>query len=361
MPGRFIGPLVGALAAASVVTPAAFAGSPAKVTMRVEAPGRTLADSQVTTIRHAVVKDGNAAHSCTGTSAAGALDLATGSDWTGTWFDGLGYAVDAIGDVRAPADFSAFWTLWVNGRSSLTGICDTELNNGDDVLEFLCTSTPDFSSCTNLPLELSATGRVRLDRAGNYRTHVHVVRLKGDGTSTPVGGAAIRGGAKPATTDADGNAQVVLRHPETTLHATHHGDVRSASLHCGLGDGGGSCGNRDTVAPVVALRGIADGATFDAAHAPRTLRGIAQDPSGAGVAFRLTRRSGGICTAFDGRRARFRPCGGRGAPLVDAGDGPRWSYLLPARLAAGSYGLVVIAADDAVNRRVLRVHFTVAP
>jgi len=56
---------------------------------------------------------------------------------------------------------------------------------------------------------------------------------------------------------------------------------------------------------------------------------------------------------------RFRPCGRRGAPLVDAGDGPRWSYLLPARLAPGTYRLVVIATDDAGNRQVLRVRFVV--
>jgi hypothetical protein len=355
MSPRIIGSVVGALAVASLVAPVAHAaGSPAKVSVRAEAPGRTLVETTLTTTRAAVVgKDGNRAHSCTGTSVAGALEQATAGDWVASWFDGLGYAVDAIEGVRAPADFSAYWTLWVNGRASLTGVCDTELQNGDDVLEFLCTSTPDFSSCTNLPLELQVV------RPRGGKMDLKVVLLKGDGTSTPVAGATVAGGVKPVRTGADGGATVQLPLGQTTLRATHAGDVPSARLHCHHGEHGGGCGSRDRTPPELRLKGIADGATFDAAHAPRVLRGTARDPEGAGVAFRLTRRAGGACTAFDGERSRFRPCGGRRAPLVDAGDGVRWSYLLPARLAAGSYRLVVIARDDPGNRRVVRIRFAV--
>jgi hypothetical protein len=354
MSRRIIGSVVGALAAASLVAPVAHAGSPAKVSVRAEAPGRTLVDATLTTTRTAVVgKDGDRAHSCTGTSAAGALEQATAGDWAASWFDGLGYAVDAIAGVRAPADFSAYWALWVNGRTSMTGVCDTELQNGDDVLEFLCTSTPDFSSCTNLPLDL----RVIRPRGG--KMVVKVVLLKGDGTSTPVAGATVAGGVQAVRTVADGSVTVKLRDGQSTLRATHAGDVPSARLHCRHGAHGSACGSRDRTPPTLTLKGIADGATFDAAHAPRTLRGIARDPEGAGVAFRLTRRAGGACTALHGDSGRFRPCGGRRAPLVDAGDGVRWSYLLPARLGPGSYRLVVIATDDPGNRRVLRIRFTV--
>jgi hypothetical protein len=353
MPRRFIASLVGALAAASLLASVAQAGSPAKVSVRAEAPGRTLVDTTITTTRTAVVKDRNAAHSCTGTSAAGALEQATSSNWDGTWFDGLGYAVDAIDDVRAPADFSAFWTLWVNGRSSLTGICDTELKPGDDVLEFLCTSTPDFSSCTNLPLELEAIRR----RGGKF--DVKVTLLKGDGTSTPVKGATVRGGDQPVRTAADGSATVKLVDGQSTLRATHTGDVPSARLHCQRGTHGSKCGSSDNTPPTLTVKGIANGQTFMADKAPRVLRGGAVDPEGAGVAFRLTRRADGVCTAFDGDRSRFRPCGRRGAPLVDAGDGPRWSYLLPRRLELGSYRLVVYSTDDPGNRRTLRLSFTV--
>jgi hypothetical protein len=354
MSPRIIGSIVGALAAASLLAPVAHAGSPAKVSVRAEAPGRTLVDATITTTRTAVVKDRNAAHRCTGTSAAGALEQATASSWDGTWFDGLGYAVDAIDGVRAPADFSAYWTLWVNGRSSLTGLCDTELKAGDDVLEFLCTSTPDFSSCTNLPLELEAI------RPRGGKVDVKVTLLRGDGTSTPVKDAIVQGGEKPIRTKADGSATITPVDGQSTLRATHTGDVPSGRLHCLQGArGGAKCGSRDNTPPQLTVKGIADGQTFMADKAPRVLRGRAVDPEGAGVAFRLTRRAGGTCTAFDGDRSRFRPCGRRGAPLVDAGDGPRWSYLLPARLEPGGYRVVVYSTDDAGNRKIVRLHFTV--
>jgi hypothetical protein len=353
MSRRIIGSVAGALAAAALAAPLAHAAAPAHVTVRAEAPVKTLVDAQITTTRHAVVKDGTSVHSCTGTSVAGALEQATAGDWDATWFNGLGYAVDGILGVRAPADFSAYWSLWLNGRPSTTGVCDTELQNGDDVLEFLCTSTPDFSSCTNLPLEL------RLVRVRGADVTVKVVLLKGDGTSTPVAGATVAGGAQPVRTAGNGAATVTVRDGQSTLRATHVGDVPSARLHCQRGPDGVSCGSRDRTPPTLTVKGIAGGETFDAAHAPRVLRGVARDPSGAGVAFRLTRHAGGACTAFDGDRARFRSCGGRRAPLVDAGDGPRWSYLLPARLGPGSYRLAVIATDDALNRLVVRVRFVV--
>ncbi|MGN6187736.1 MAG: hypothetical protein ACTHOE_02455 [Conexibacter sp.] len=353
MSRRIIGSIAGALAATALVAPLAHAaGSPARVGVRVEAPGRTLADTTLTTTRTPVRPDGT--HLCSGTSAGGALWQAVPDHWSGSWFDSLkDYAVGAFGDVRAPADFSAYWAFWLNGKVSTMGVCGTELHAGDDVLEFLCTSTPDFSSCTNLPLDLQV---VRPHRGS---MDVKVVLLRGDGTSTPVAGATVTGGVAPVRTAAGGTANVKLRVGQSTLRATHTGDVPSARLHCQHGRGA-HCGSRDRVPPTLVLKGIANGETFAAAHAPRTLRGTAVDPEGAGVAFRLTRRSGGACTAFDGTKSRFRACGRGGAPLVDAGDGPRWSYLLPARLAAGSYRLVVIATDGAGNRRVLRVHFVVA-
>jgi hypothetical protein len=357
MPRRIIGSVVGALAAASLAAPVAQAGTPAKVDVRVEAPGRTIVSTTVTTTHRQVVKDGDPAHACSGTSAAGALELATDGDWTGTWFGSLGYAVDSFDGVKGAADFSSYWTLWVNGRSSTTGVCDTELEAGDEVLEFLCEVTADFSSCTNLPLALRA-GTVRLQR-DQAVVRVEVVRLAGDGTEAPVAGATVRGGLEAVETGADGSARVELRNPQSRLRATHAGDVPSARLHCTLGAGGGRCGSRDVVPPVLRLRDVGDGETIAAAAAPRLLRGVARDPSGATVVLRLTRRLDGRCWSFDGERGAFRRCRGNGAPTVEVGDRARWSYLLPAKLAAGRYGLVVVATDPAGNRARLKIRFTV--
>jgi hypothetical protein len=352
MSRKLIGSIIGALAAAALAAPLAHAaGSPAHVSVRAEAPGRTLVDAQITTTRTPVKPDGT--HACSGTSAGGALWQASAGNWSGTWFESFGdYTVDVIDGVRGPADFSAYWAFWLNGKMSTTGVCGTELHDGDDVLEFLCTSTPDFSSCTNLPLELQV---IRPHRAS---MDVKVVLLRGDGTSTPVAGATVSGGVQSVTTAADGSVNVKLREGQSTLRATHGDDVPSNRLHCHHGAHGAGCGSRDRTPPTLTLKGIANGDAFDAAHAPRALRGIARDPEGAGVAFRLTRRAAGMCSALRPKDGRFRPCGKR-APLVDAGDGPRWSYLLPARLGPGSYRLVVIATDDALNRRILHVRFVV--
>ena len=74
-------------------TPAGAAG-PADVTLRVEGRADTLlARTTVRTTTSPVNKDGQAGHDCTGTSVAGALEVATAGAWTGSWSTGLGYFV----------------------------------------------------------------------------------------------------------------------------------------------------------------------------------------------------------------------------------------------------------------------------
>jgi len=76
---------------------AALASGPASVTVRVEGANETLVPpTQVTTTTTPVIKDGNPAHSCPGTSAAGALELATGAIGTAPGFSGLGYSAETI-------------------------------------------------------------------------------------------------------------------------------------------------------------------------------------------------------------------------------------------------------------------------
>src|SRR5258708_1275208 len=81
------------IASASV----AQAAAPASATVRVEGSEHTLlAPTAITTTTAAVEKDGNAADTCTGTSAAGALEAATSGNWGGAYFSGLGYSVETI-------------------------------------------------------------------------------------------------------------------------------------------------------------------------------------------------------------------------------------------------------------------------
>jgi hypothetical protein len=357
---RILGSFAGVLALASALAPIATAspataGTPATVSVRAESLTNELVATTLTTTRKAVVKDGDAQHGCSGTSAAGALQRATGGRWSATWFSGLGYAVSAIDGVT-PAG-TDYWTLWVNGTASQTGLCDTQLQRGDDVLLFVChdAAAPDYA-CKNRPLALVAPKHVRAGR----RAAVRVVTLKDDGSALPAAGATVRGAGAPVTTDAAGIARVVLPAGQSALAATRSGDVRSAVLHCTTGAGSGRCGGSDRTAPAIAVKGIRNGQRFAAKDAPRTLHGTATDPSGASVQLRLGRSVGSTCSYFDAKREAFRRCGSMRAPLFSAGDRANWSYLLPQRLPAGRYVLGVKATDHAGNADSLRLRFTVA-
>jgi hypothetical protein len=350
---RSIAVVAGALAATCLAAPLAQAARPAKVTVRVESLTRTLVSRTVTTTRRAVVKDGR--NSCSGTSAAGALELATGGDWTATWFSGLGYALASVDGVR-PAGFD-YWTLWINGRSSMTGLCDTELQAGDEVLEFIChDAQPPTYACANRPLALIAPrGRFQ----ANVPVAIRVVELNDDGSTMPAPGATVSGGIRGARANARGVARVLLPAGQATLRATRAGDVPSAGLFCVSGEESSSCGSSDRVPPIVSVNSIEAGARYMAGRGPRLLRGRAVDPEGVTVSIRLTRRLDGRCAVYHENRERFVSCGRRLHPPFELGDRARWSFLLPARLGAGAYVLDVWATDGAGNTRKVRTRFTV--
>lgn len=348
MPRTILGSLVGALAVTALAAPLAHAAAkPANVTVRVEGPRGSLVLANLRTTTTPVVKDGDRSHACAGTSAAGALEQATDGRWDASYFRGLGYAVDSINGLRGGSP-SEYWTLWLNDRSSMTGLCDTELQNGDELLVFLCRSGADYS-CANRPL-----GLVVPTKKSKTPT-VQVVTFKDDGSSAPAAGATVTGGTRVVRTDAQGRAKVTLGSAQSTLVATRPGDVGSAPVYCSAN----ACGSRDTTAPAVAVKGIRDGQSFAAAKAPRALRGTAADPAGAIVELRLTRSDNGTCTAFDFRREAFSRCPKTGAPWFQASDRRNWSYLLPERLAPGRYSLGVLATDPNGNSGKQTVRFTV--
>jgi hypothetical protein len=339
--------VAGALAVTALAAPSVHAaGKPANVTVRVEGPTATLADAQVKTTAAAVKKDGE--HACSGTSAAGALELATKGRWDASYNASFGYFLTGVGGVTPSG--SDYWVVWLNDRSSMTGLCDTELQDGDDVLLFVCTPTPDFSGCTNRPLAIVAP------RRKSAAPTVQVVAYGPDGSTTPVAGATVTGGKKAVRTGTDGRAKVTLAAGQNSLRATSAGDVPSAKLHCSAG----RCGSSDVTKPALTVGGLKAGATYTAAKAPRALRGTAADPSGVAVELRLTRRAAGTCTTLDGQRERWVPCSRRAAAWLDAGDRRRWQYLLPGRLAAGRYTLTARATDGAGNVARRDVSFTVA-
>jgi hypothetical protein len=358
-----------AVIAAVATTPALAAPSP--VTVRVEGATDTLIPrTALTTTTATVNKDGVAGHDCTGTSAAGALEQASGGQWTGTWSNPpLFYSVDAIKGEAHLFSSGQFWGFFINDALASTGICGAELQTGDSVL--LAPISASATSFGVLSVSVPATATL-----GQPLT-VKVTRTKSDfagpPTREPVAGATVSGGGASAITGADGSAQLVLgtRGP-TSLRATDSGDIRSASEPVCVTDGSdgacgstaasacattgddGLCGTKDKRAPRGKIASIIEGQRFAKGKGPRSLSGtVAGDPSGiADVRLRLTRNDHGRCQTFDGRRERLvamKRCGAKRGKWFSAGDRERWSYLLPARLGPGRYVLDVQARDRAGN------------
>jgi hypothetical protein len=342
----------------------ATAAAAATVTVRVEGRDATLLPATVVTTNAAAVdKDGDPTHACAGESAAGALEQATGGRWSGQWFSGLGYSVETLlGEAHAFPD-PEFWSLARSNVETTTGICDTTLQNGDEVLFFVARCDvgppPDYA-CTNPPVRpLGLLGVPRMVSKGQAFT-VQVVRYDADGTPARAAGAIVAGGGVSAVADASGTARLTLagRGP-VVLRATRDDSARSGTQTVCVEDGSGACGAGPTGgagvlaprpvyrAPDPAILSISRRVRFAAGKGPRELKGRVNLGSERllSVRLRLTRKSSGRCGYFSGSTESFRRtrCGtGWSFPI---GDRAQWSYLLPERLGAGRYVLEVIAKD----------------
>ena len=215
------GVLAGIVAAIAFAAPAVAA--PANVTVRVEGTAATLLpETPVATADAAVVRDG---HSCSGTSALGALHAATGGDWSGTWFDGLGWSVEVIkGEQHV---FPSYYGLWINAAYSELGLCDAELQTGDDVLVVPADEGP-ILQLTGVPPRVTTGQAVTVtvtEHGATYREEPPYDLIRTDG---PAAGATVSSGGASATVGADGKARLVFGTAGTaTVQATEPGHVRS--------------------------------------------------------------------------------------------------------------------------------------
>ena len=353
---------VGTTAAASIAAIAAVAAVPAGAASAPDAYVR-IEGARATLVGQTLVRtqsgDRVKSNPCSETSAAGALDDATHGKWSGSYSTKFGdYLVSSI-DGETPTG-NNFWTLFVNGRASSTGACETPLHPGDHVLWFDCQADANFN-CTNNPLAVTVPAVVQR----GHRITAHVTQIDGAGHSTPIAGARVAG----ATTDTSGVAHLTLHSAgTTTLQARRSGATPSDPVSvCVYVHKRSECGSAGR-GPAVHVAGISEHQTFTRAHAPRELNGTAgPDPSGlTDVSFSLHRRaSNGHCSYYDADRAAFRSTGcGTAPPLFSVGASAKWSYLLPKALAPGRYVLEVVATDGANRHTKLvtgrsRVDFTV--
>ena len=353
-------------------------GSPATVGVRVEGlSGTVLPRTTLTTTTTPVVNDGT--HSCSGTSAAGALDLATAGSWAGTYnssfFD---YSVDTIKGETHLFSGSDFWSLFVNGYAAQTGICGLQLQQGD---ELLFAAIPQVGTTGVLKLAgvpTTAKPGVPFTVTVTRFVTTYDAMYNAVNTSAPASGVTVAAGAASATTGADGTTSLTLTAggPASVL-ATKTGEVRSIAEPVCVTDGAdGFCGTvkpgatATTTAPPVTsaaivpvadalpalptIGGLGEQARFKAAKAPRELKGtVAADASGVkDVLLSITRRSGKLCERYDGAKTAWMKmpvCGAQHGRFFSIGPSPTWSYLLPAALTKGRYVLDVRTVDGAGN------------
>jgi len=80
-----------------------------------------------------ITKGGTPRGKCSARTAAGALDAATHGNWTGKYYASVpGIFVTSILGVKPTG--SDYWGVFVNNRSSNSGICDIELHAGERLL-----------------------------------------------------------------------------------------------------------------------------------------------------------------------------------------------------------------------------------
>lgn len=360
--------------ASSVFAADAVAAGPATVTVRVEGAAETkLPPTTVTTTTTPVVKDGNPAHSCAGTTAAGALELATGGNWGGKWYTGLDYAVESIEGEDLSLSSSSYWTFWLDNKLAPEGVCEAELSPGDSILFF-----PEcFGECPTPPnplgIEAPATAEV-----GKPVKVIVTSYANASGNPSPASGAAVAYEGVTVDTDAEGHATLTLAHAGSQiLRVTAPKSIRTEAIVCVHAGNDGNCGTtgnsgstgsgastagaggmaapyKGSYALVPKLTSLINGHVYKRGHAPRVLSGsVLAHTTVSSISLTLRREYRHRCYAFNGTTTQFvRARCGAGKPFKVSSDGT-FSYLLPSALAPGRYVLDIQATDAAGNRTTL--------
>ena len=342
---------LGALLSAALLAAGNAQAAAPSVFLRVEGASATLlAQTPVQTSAQTKVRG----DLCPGTSAAGALDVGTAGNWQGSYDPKFkDFLVSSI--LGETPSANNFWTLWINGRSSSTGACSTRLHPGDHELWFDCIADANFN-CTNNPLALRLPAEVQVGHAVSGT----VVQLDGAGHSAPVSGAALTGSGLSTVSGAGGSVKLTPRRTGLIeLAARKSGATPSDPVTlCVYRRSRSECA---AAGPVVHIAGISEHQVFKLG--PRRLHGTVQsDPAGiTDVSFSLARRSSSRqCSYFNAARGSWQPTGcSAKVPAFSIGAATSWSYLLPARLPAGSYRLAVSATDGNERRGTSAVDFRV--
>ncbi len=367
----------------SVVAQSARADEAPTVTVRVEGINATLiSPTQVTLTGSPVVKDGKSEDACSITSALGALQLASGGNWSGPWStEFTQYSIYTIEgethEFEKESKANYYWSFWLDDKEAGAGACEEQLHPGDRVLFFPSCFGELCPTPAPLPLEAEAPPSANVGEP----IQVIVRRYTAAGVSSEVSGASVVGGGAGAITEAHGRATLTFSHAgETMLSVNAPDSIRTETDVCVHSGNDGNCGTtascattgtcepiacpattgscegpRRTVFPpppppeVVRAAGVTNGHLYARRDAPRILEGSVEVPLGDTlheVRVALERSAHHRCFAFSGRRGAFVRAGCHATRFFDVADTTSFSYLLPARLPAGRYVYDVEAVDD---------------
>jgi hypothetical protein len=228
---------IATLAAASVLalltaSAPAVAGTPATVSVRVEGATSTLLPSTtVTTNNTATPPPGN----CQGTTAAGALQLATEGNW-----DHEEYIRTILGETHewTMAD-PRYWAVWINDKYAEEGACTLQMKEGDRLLFLVDRATAPEYAPTVFPLELSGTP-TEITQGESATVTVNKYSTAGVGSTAT--GVSVKGGEATVTTNASGQASVKFSTVGTAhLRGTKSGFAPTASVPVCVHVSGGHC------------------------------------------------------------------------------------------------------------------------
>jgi hypothetical protein len=392
---KFLGLLVGGVALLSGASPA----MAANVSVEIEGLSQTQAPKLVQTPA-SVIKDGT--NRCDGDTAIGALDAATGGNWSGS-YSYNNYTVETLLGEAHPFGSGGYWSIYVNGKFGNGGACDIHVTEGDKLL-FYASDDPytagvgGYDEPVLIDAPTTATpGQTLTVKVSETTTDFN--QYPSPSTIAPSSGATVAYGDAVVPTGADGTAKVTISGPGPYTLRASKGNRAPALLtgcattgtdgYCGTSTSGGGqptsvpaapcttnghdgfCGTKDTFAAYGRLLGITEGKKYKNGQGPRQLAGrIEDDASGlADVRVRLTRRNGEACSTYDAKRERFKAikkCGASHGTWFSVGAKSDWTYLLPSRLGRGRYVLDLQVVDKAGNkttklaRGTSRVVFTVA-
>ena len=214
---------LGGAALALALAPGVALGAGTQVTVRVEGKKKTLLHSDtVRTHGGFLTRNGAPSGSCSASSAAGALDVATKHRWGGTWSTSFNdFLIKTIlGDTESTSKF--YWGIWVNNRYATSGACGLRLHGGDQLLFAV-----DSVAHREHPLAIKGPSHATVGKPFDLK----VVWYSDNGKSKPLAGARVSVGGKSGKTNSRGIVPLTPSHTGTfTINASHTGYIRAEAV-----------------------------------------------------------------------------------------------------------------------------------